>query len=101
MVKVVVVVAVVKVVVVVEVVAVVAVVAVVTVVKVVVIVIEAISVVHSFLSPWYNQREQKKAWQLRSCSSSPQATESDKRGKFECKRIKKNLERRISTKYKT
>ena len=33
---------------------------VVVVVTVVVIVIEAISIVHSFLSPWYNQREQNK-----------------------------------------
>ena len=39
---------------------VVGVVVVVTVVKVVVIVMEAISIVHSFLSPWYNQRGQNR-----------------------------------------
>ena len=54
------VVVVVKVVVVVVVVVVVTVVAVVTVVKVVVILIEAISIMHSFRSPWYNQRRQNR-----------------------------------------
>ena len=60
MVVVVEVVGVVEVVAVVGVVEVVGVVVVVTVVKVVVIVLEAISIVHSFLSPWYNQRGQNR-----------------------------------------
>ena len=85
---------------VVEVVAVVVVVAVVdgavTVVKVVFIVIEAISIVHSFLSPWYNQRGQNRRGSCGPAAPVPRLPRVIKEGNLRAKEL-----RRISTKYKT
>ena len=88
-VEVVVVVAVVGVVVLVEVVAVVGVVAVVTVVKVVVIVIEAISIVHSFLSPWYNQRGQNRRGSCGPAAPVPRLPRVIKEGNLSAKELRR------------
>ena len=72
------------------------VVTVVAVVKVVVIVIEAISIVHSFLSPWYNQRGQNRRGSCGPAAPVPRLPRVIKEGNLSAKEL-----RRISTKYKT
>ena len=91
-VEVVVVVKVVKVVVVVAVlmvVGVVVVVAVVTVVKVVVTVIKTISIVHSFLSPWYNQRGQNRRGSCGLAAPLPRLPRVIKEGNLSAKELRR------------
>ena len=91
-VEVVVVVKVVKVVVVVAVlmvVGVVVVVAVVTVVKVVVTVINTISIVHSFLSPWYNQRGQNRRGSCGPAAPLPRLPSVIKEGNLSAKELRR------------
>ena len=72
-----------------EVVVVVTVVAVVTVVKVVVIVIEAISIVHSFLSPWYNQRGQNRRGSCGPAAPVPRLPRVIKEGNLSAKELRR------------
>ena len=69
---------------------------VVEVVKVLVIVIEAISIVHSFLSPWCNQRGQNRRGSCGPEAPVPRLPRVIKEGNLSAKEL-----RRISTKYKT
>ena len=74
---------------VVAVVVVVAVVKVVTVVKVVVIVIEAISIVHSFLSPWHNQRGQNRRGSCGPAAPVPRLPRVIKEGNLSAKELRR------------
>ena len=89
MVTVVMVVMVVEVVAVVMVVIVVEVVAVVVVVKVVVIVIEAIAIVHSFLSPWCNQRGQNRRGSCGPAAPVPRLPRVIKEGNLSAKELRR------------
>ena len=68
----------------------------VAVVKVVVIVIEAISIVHSFLSPWYNQRGQNRRGSCGPAAPVPRLPRVIKEGNLSAKEL-----RRICTKCRT
>ena len=72
------------------------VVVVVAVFKVVVIVIEAISIVRSFLSLWYNQRGQNRRGSCGPAAPVPRLPRVIKEGNLSAKQL-----RRISTKFKT
>ena len=64
-------------------------VAVVKVVKVVVIVMEAISVVHSFLSPWYNQRGQNRRGSFGLAAAIPRLPRVIKEGNLSAKELRR------------